>query len=405
MAMEQGVTRAVAMVEPRAAAHAAKAVTASCRLTVEIKNDLDLQQEDAIALAALIDGRPQVGVFLSQAWLSGFFVEPPDGCEPLLVLLRDGETLRGVAPIAVRRTRTHVRAGLLGGGLGSDRVDLLATRGFEAACADTLLTWLEETFGRGGLVFELRDVPAESPLWGAVHRFNAERTRRLAFQPRDIHTLPYLELADSSARKPDRTFSGGPSLDKHHRWLAKRGRLRIETLQDPGEVLTAFDSLTGFLHARWRGHADGSALDRPRAQRFHRHVMPLLLGERRLRLIRLTSDMRTIAVFYGLATNRWRGYYLAGYDREWAGRIHLGQITLAAAVDLAAREGAAEFDFLKGVERVKYLWPVRERSSLDADAYSEHPASQLSRARHATREATSALAKSARGVLTTVTRR
>ena len=133
--------------------------------------------------------------------------------------------------------------------------------------------------------------------------------------------------------------------------------------------------------------------------------MPLLLGEGRLRLIRLTSDMRTIAVFYGFAVSRWRGYYLAGYDREWAGRIHLGQITLAAAISLAAREGAAEFDFLKGVERVKYLWPVRERSSLDADAYSEHSAPQFSRARRATREAASGFAKSARDVLTTVTRR
>jgi hypothetical protein len=55
----------------------------------------------------------------------------------------------------------------------------------------------------------------------------------------------------------------------------------------------------------------------------------------------------------------WRGYYLAGYDRQWAGRIHLGQITLAAAIDLAS-QGAREFDFLKGADRVKYLWPVRE---------------------------------------------
>lgn len=402
--MEQGVSRAAATVESGAERRSAEAATPPGRLTVEIKNDLDLRPEDALALDALIDSRPQVGVFVSRAWLSGFFVEPPDGCEPSLVLLRDGATLRGVVPIAVRRTRMHVRAALLGGGLGSDRIDLLAVRGFETACADTLMTWFEMTFGRRGFIFELRDVPADSPLWGAIHRFNAERTSRLAFQPRDIHTLPYLELADPSSRKADGPWLRGPSLDKHRRWLEKRGRLRIETLQDPGEALTALGCLTEFLHARWRDHADGSALDRPRAQRFHRHVLPVLLRDGRLRMIRISSDMRTIAVFYGMAVSRWRGYYLAGYDREWAGRIHLGQLTLAAAIDLASREGAAEFDFLKGVERVKYLWPVRERSSLDADAYSEHSAAQFSRARHATREAAGALAKSARDVLTRVTR-
>ena len=108
------------------------------------------------------------------------------------MLLREGDVLRGVAPIAVRTPgRTCVWA-CSGAALGSDRVDLLAARGFEAACADALLAWLGESFGRARFVFELRDVPAESPLWGAVHRANAERTRRLALQPREIHTLPYL---------------------------------------------------------------------------------------------------------------------------------------------------------------------------------------------------------------------
>src|SRR5207244_3580982 len=117
--------------------------------------------------------------------------------------------------------------------------------------------------------------------------------------------------------------------------------------------------------------------------RFHRHVLPRLLREGRLRMIRVLADMRPIAAFYGLSSatpvttadrpagpGRWWGYYLGGYDRDWAGRIHLGQITLAAAIDLASRDGASEFDFLKGAERVKYLWPVRERVTVDADVYS-----------------------------------
>jgi CelD/BcsL family acetyltransferase involved in cellulose biosynthesis len=403
MEMEQSVSRVPATIESCAEPRSAKAPTPSARLTVEIRSDFDLRPDDAAALDALIESRPQVGVFLSKAWLSGFFVEPPTGFEPFLVLLREGRDLRGVASIAVRHTRTHVRVGLLGGGIGSDRVDLLTARGFEAACSETFVSWLGEALGERAFIFELRDVPAESPLWGAVHRVNAERTRRLALQLREIHTLPYLDLPESSSRAGGAFALGHSlkSLDKHRRWLERRGRLRIETLQDPGEVLAAFESLTGFLHARWRGQGDGSALDSPRMRRFHRHVIPLLLGDGRLRMIRLSTDMRTIAVFYGLAGRGWWGYYLAGYDREWAGRIHLGQITLAAAIDLASRDGATEFDFLKGAERVKYLWPVRERSSLDANAYSENSGSQFTRAAWATREAASALVKSARDLFST----
>ena len=370
----------------------------SGRITVEIKRDLDLQPTDAAAMDALIAARPHVGVFVSRAWLSGLFEEPTLEAEPMLVVFRDGETLRGVAPIAVRHSRTHVRLSMLGGGAESDRVDLLAARGFETACADAFMGWVADTYGRRGFVIELRDVPSESPLWGAVHRVNDEGTGRLAFHPRDIQTLPYLDLAES--RNESLT-----SLGKHRRWLERRGRLRIELLQDPSEALAAFTSLTEFLHARWTGPGQRSALDSPRTDRFHRRVIPRLLRDGSLRMIRISIDMRTVAVFYGMAIGDWWGYYLAGYDRKWAGRIHLGHITLAAAVDMAAREGAREFDFLKGVERVKYLWPVRERSAVDADAYSAHWGSQLNRAAQSGRDVAAAVVKSARSLFSALSAR
>jgi CelD/BcsL family acetyltransferase involved in cellulose biosynthesis len=364
-------------------------------LGVDVRGDLGLGGRDAASLEALIAGRPGVGIFLTKAWLSAFFAEPPSGFEPSLALFRDAGGLRGVAPIAVRRTRAHVRVALLGGGAGSDRVDLLAARGFEAACADAFLTWLQEAFGRRAFVLELRDVPADSPLWGAAYRANAERGLRLAVQPREVHTLPYLDLREPS---PSGTpaAKGSGSLDKHRRWLERRGRLRIEILREPGDVLDAFECLVRLLHARWRDRADPSALDHPGALRFHRHALPLLLAEGHLRMIRLSVDGRPVAVFYGLALGGWWGYYLAGYDRDWAGRIHLGRITLAAAIELAGQEGAAEFDFLKGAERVKYHWPVRERATVDADVYSAEPGAQLDRAARAAREAAAALARSAR---------
>lgn len=402
--MEPGVSRVSTAVEACAEPNLAKPPGTPGRITIEVQQSLDLRPADAAAFDALIASRPALGVFVSKPWLSGLFADPPQGCEPSLVLLRDGDTLRGVVPAAISRSGRHARIGLLGGGLGSDRVDLIAARGFEAACSDRLVAWFGEAFGNRAYMFELRDVPAESSLWGAMHRANAEQQRRVALQPREIHTLPYLDLTEASSRLagPASAIAQPKSFDKHRRWLERRGRLRIDILHDPGEVLAAFEYLTAFLHARWRGQGFGSALDQPRMHRFHRHVIPLLLRDGHLRMIRISSDMRTVAVFYGLAVGRWWGYYLAGYDREWAGRIHLGQITLATAIDLAAREGATEFDFLKGVERVKYLWPVRERASLDADAYSENFASQFSRATRAAREAAGAVVKSARGLFSKV---
>jgi CelD/BcsL family acetyltransferase involved in cellulose biosynthesis len=330
--------------------------------------------------------------------LSGFFAEPPAGAELALVLLREGRTLRGLVPIAVHPTRSHVRVTLLGGGIGSDRVDLLAARGFEAVASDAFFFWLGEMFGPRGVLLELRNVPANSSLWGAIHRAGAERTLPLVLQPREVYTHPYLAL---SAPEPS-TLSDAPStqclrsVEKHRRRLERRGGLKIELLDELAHVRDAFETLTRFLHAQRSGRGEGALLTDPRAVRFHRHVLPMLLYAGHLRMLRVSSGDRTIAVSYGIANGSWWGHYLAGYDREWAGRLQLGHVTLAAAIERASQEKANEFDFLKGAERVKYFWPVRERTTLDADVFSEGSAVQFARATRATRDAAAALAKSAR---------
>ena len=368
-------------------------------LTVEVLRDLDLRLQDALAYDALVAGRPETGVFLSRAWLSGLFAEPPAGSEPLLVLLREGATLRGAVPLSVTRTGSRVRVGLLGGAFGSDRVDLVAARGFERVASDTLLAWLSDQYGARGLVAELRDVPAESPIWGALDRTTGPGGLRWVLQPREIHTHPYLDLTEAPYRLSDGAcpFGDVASFTRHYRWLERRGRLQIDVLKEPREIMAAFDSLTDFLHARF-SQGSGSSLDSPRAQRFHRRVLPLLASTGQLRLLRLTIDIRTVAVAYVLACGTWRGYYLAGYDRPWSGRIHLGRIVAAVAIDRAAQEGATEFDFLKGAEPVKYSWAVHERATLDTDVYTQQPRPQLARAARAAREAVTALLKSGRGL-------
>lgn len=378
------------------AALAAPAVPTAA-LAIELRHDLEWMGAEAAAVEGLLAGRPSLAVFLSRAWLTGLFAEPPGGQQPAIVLLREGRTLRGLVPVGIERRRAHVRVALLGGGAGSDRTDLLAARGYEAACADAFLGWLHEAFG-ARFVLELRDVPAESALWGGVHRANAERRSRLAVQPREVHTLPFLDLDELAApAAPGAAWPWHPrSLPRHRRWLERRGALRVELLDDERAVLEAFDTLTRLLHERWRGHQGGSALDAPRARAFHRGVLPRLLRDGHLRMLRLASDARTVAVFYGLAAAGWWGYLLAGYDREWAGRIHLGQVTLAAAIDRARQEGAAEFDFLKGAHAVKYLWPVRERATLDGDVYAPASGPQARRARWAAGQALAACVKAGR---------
>jgi CelD/BcsL family acetyltransferase involved in cellulose biosynthesis len=386
--MSPGFTAAWSLAAP--ASQPARQTTA---LAFEWTGALDFSPEDAAVVELLINQRPEVGVFLSQAWLSGFFAEPPSGYEPSLLTFRDAGVLRGFIPLAIRSTFSHTRVMLLGGEAGSDRTDLLACRGYEAACADTFIGWLAASFGRRGFILELRNVPGESPLWSAVHRSCIERGARLIAQPDAIHALPYLDLTEAfmaNAASPRESH-----VLQKRRPLEKRGHLTIDLLDDEAEVLSAFDSLVRFLHLRWRGCGEESGAGHPRMQRFHRHVLPRLLAEGRLRMLRLSCDTRTIGVFYGVGAAHWWGGYLAGYDREWAGEIQLGQIVIASAIEFAAEQGAGKFDFLNGLEGVRAPWTVRDRVSVDAQIYSAGSGAQFTRALHATRQAASALVKSA----------
>ena len=115
-------------------------------------------------------------------------------------------------------------------------------------------------------------------------------------------------------------------------------------------------------------------------------------------MIRLSIDMRTIAVFYGLAVGRWWGYYLAGYDRPWAGRIHLGQITLAER-DRPRHAGRRRGIRLPQRRRAGQVSLAGSRTLLDGRGRLVAPPGTQFQAVRSTRDATAALVKSARSIL------
>lgn len=373
-------------------------------LTIETRSDVNWSPDDLAALAAIIDRRPHVATFLSHAWLSGLVALPPRGFDPLVLVFREGGVPRGLVPLAVRQTFGATRVALLGGGDRSDRVDLMAARGYEPMLSDMLFDWLDTAFGRGGYVLELRDVPGDSPLWAAIRRAIDEKQRPFVLLPDEVHAAPYLVLDEHDAGSERDRDAKALSVARHRRHLARRGTITVDTLRDEAAVLDALHTLTRLLSARWG--SGRSALDDPQMVQFHQYVVPRLLAEGRLRMIQMCADGRPIAVCYMLVAGasaerggeKWCGNLLSGYDREWAGRIHLGRLVILSAMDLARREGAREFDFLKGAERSKYYWPVRERVTIDANLYSGTTRTHLSRARHHGRHVAASLLKSVRGL-------
>jgi CelD/BcsL family acetyltransferase involved in cellulose biosynthesis len=69
---------------------------------------------------------------------------------------------------------------------------------------------------------------------------------------------------------------------------------------------------------------------------------------------------RILAVDYGFLHARRAYYYLGGFDPE-AAKVSPGTLVVAHAIEEAIREGACEFDFLRGQEPYKYKWGAHDR--------------------------------------------
>jgi CelD/BcsL family acetyltransferase involved in cellulose biosynthesis len=147
------------------------------------------------------------------------------------------------------------------------------------------------------------------------------------------------------------------------RYLQRRAEreaaARIETAT-ASDLEDGLDSLFGLHAARWRARGQDGVLASPDVQRFHRDAARRLLAAGLLRMYALRLEGRTAAVFHGFAARGRTYYYLAGFDPAFE-RFSPGTLAVGHAIQEAAREGAAEFDFLRGGEAYKYRWGARDR--------------------------------------------
>ena len=97
-----------------------------------------------------------------------------------------------------------------------------------------------------------------------------------------------------------------------------------------------------------------------RVQEAHRQALPALAarGITRCYLIRIGDEIA--AAYYGFVHGRRAYAYLGGFDPTFSEESP-GSILTGHAIAEALREGAAEFDFLRGREAYKYSWGAADR--------------------------------------------
>jgi CelD/BcsL family acetyltransferase involved in cellulose biosynthesis/GNAT superfamily N-acetyltransferase len=300
---------------------------------------------------ALWDRSPRATPFISPDWLLAWWRHLGGG--PLRTLaVRDGRRLAGLLPMFVWESDGVRQLTPLGNGI-SDHVDLLAAPGRERDVAAAILAHLGESEDWDAADF--RDLPADSPL------LRCPLPDGIAGETEDEEPCPVLVLP--------RSFEGLDSvippehfkkLCYYRRRLKRDFVVRFETATDEATLDELFDALVRLHGARWAARGEPGVLDAPRVLAVHRESASRRLAHGRLRLHGLRLDGRIAAVWYGFAAKGRVHYYLGGFDPA-LDRYSLGTVMVGHAIEQAAREGADEFDFLRGREAYKYAWGATDR--------------------------------------------
>jgi CelD/BcsL family acetyltransferase involved in cellulose biosynthesis len=139
----------------------------------------------------------------------------------------------------------------------------------------------------------------------------------------------------------------------------RRGPLTFYSLKDcPAERLLA--ELVRLHGSRWQSRGEAGVLGDSQVTAFHEMALPRLVAAGLARLYALSIGDDIAAVYYGFL-HHGRAYgYLTGIDPAFAHESP-GTLLLAHVMEEAIREGAHEFDFLRGGEPYKYGWGAQGR--------------------------------------------
>jgi CelD/BcsL family acetyltransferase involved in cellulose biosynthesis len=305
------------------------------------------------------------GPFQHPDWLIPWWRHVGGG-ELLVLVIRDGDELVGVAPFYIHADASAAtrQLTLVGNGV-SDCCDML----LDPSRSDVRAVLVEclRASSYQWTSYDLRDLPEGS----AVMEVMAEAIGGVAEadQPRVVVPLASWSRNDDGTMQP-KTRS---DLRRQRRQAEALGDLQLE-LAAPTEIVPRLDLLFSLHGSRWRARGQEGVLAQANIAAFHAEVAERFARRNWLRLFSLRLGERSVAANYGFAL-RGRGYsYIGGFAPEYAG-LGVGKIMCQEIVRHAASEGLFEFDFLRGVEDYKLRFGGQIRAQYRVRSPSAAPSS------------------------------
>lgn len=296
----------------------------------------------------LFERCPAATPFQHPAWLVPWLDAFAESAPLLVVTVSRGSELVAVVPFYVYRdTADQPRRLLLLGSGNSDHLDGLFAPAYSAAAARDVMHFVTHE-ARGFDALEFQQLSSSSPLLGTpVSGAWTSSTAR-------AEACPVLDLRGGiTAAVP-----GG--LLRRVAYLERRAgpSMRIRSV-GRGELARGLDALERLHARRWRARGESGVLAEARTASFIRAAAESLSDAGLLRLQVMEIDGQPVAAHLGFARGTTACYYIGGFDPAYA-KLSPGTLMVAHAIEQAAGDGAAAFDFLRGREEYKYRWGAKD---------------------------------------------
>jgi CelD/BcsL family acetyltransferase involved in cellulose biosynthesis len=347
---------------------------------------------------ALLDRSAAPEIFRTYDWMSVWWeVFGGRRRQPLVVTVRQGRTLVGLAPFVARevgwgrRVRLR-RLELMGTGEdASDEVcsyfgDILAARGFEETVCDGVWRFLREN--RASWDEVVFPSVLESSLAARLLRPAAHDGGRVSSAP-SFGRRFFMDLSGGDFNG----FLEGLSKKKMKRFQSYRRRLEKdqiveERVQSPAGIPGFLREMARLNRLRRGSKGRASAFESARFRQFHELLAPRLWDKGRLDLRTWTQGGRCLAALYHfLYAGTVYGYQI-GFDTAAFGSVSPGLVAIGQSIEWAFANGCRRFDFLvSGDGSYKEEYPCQTEAVIDLTIYNDTPLGRFARLARQAREA------------------
>jgi CelD/BcsL family acetyltransferase involved in cellulose biosynthesis len=319
-----------------------------------INPECDFQIEASPSLVALeklwraLDSEKSGSFFTSWAWVSSWLATLPADLHPQLITAkREAQTVG--AAIAFRSTRKRLASNisqLQFNATGSAAQDCITVEHNDFAGESGLLPFFVRWFADQKRDAELVLPGASAALSaGGVRLIHSEQKRR-AFSIRQLGKISEDGLGAVLSRNTRQ------QLTKSLRDFGAFGILATAEATSVDEGLEYFEGLKA-LHIKSLSRRNmPHAFRHPYFEAFHRALIENGMPRGKIQLLKVSAGDRIVGYLYNFRhRNRICAYQSGFSDDDW--RLRPGYVCHAQAIELNARQGMMEYDFLAGENQLK----------------------------------------------------